>query len=234
MSKDPAVLFYYQDFLVGTEFMEDAEVGKYIRLLCHQYDKGTLTKEHILKICKTSDIDMINKCILEKFTKDEQGNYYNRRAKEEKEKRVKFSESRRKNRSSVKDMNKICGTSDSHIENENENINKDVNYILLFNDLKNEFELTEKQEELFLLWLKYKSEKGQTYKKTGLKTLIKTKLSESNGSEDELEKMVNNSISNNYSGLFSLNSNKFNKPKNKLGDFTVESMKKGKYNKHYE
>lgn len=28
--KYPAVLFYFQDFLVGTEFMTDNEVGKYI------------------------------------------------------------------------------------------------------------------------------------------------------------------------------------------------------------
>ena len=28
--KDPAVLFYFQDFLVGTEFMTDEEVGQYI------------------------------------------------------------------------------------------------------------------------------------------------------------------------------------------------------------
>jgi len=31
--KDPAVLFYFQDFLVGTEFMSDEEVGKYIFVL---------------------------------------------------------------------------------------------------------------------------------------------------------------------------------------------------------
>ena len=29
--KDPAVLFYFQDFLVGTEFMTDDEVGKYLQ-----------------------------------------------------------------------------------------------------------------------------------------------------------------------------------------------------------
>ena len=44
--KDPAVLFYFQDFLVGTEFMTDDEVGKYIRILCHQADKGALTDVH--------------------------------------------------------------------------------------------------------------------------------------------------------------------------------------------
>jgi len=50
--KDPAVLFYFQDFLVGTEFMTDEEVGKYIRILCHQADKGPLTEYQVKKICK--------------------------------------------------------------------------------------------------------------------------------------------------------------------------------------
>ena len=54
--KDPAVLFYFQDFLVGTEFMTDDEVGKYIRILCHQADKGVLTERQVLRICNTSKI----------------------------------------------------------------------------------------------------------------------------------------------------------------------------------
>lgn len=42
--KDPAVLFYFQDFLVGTDFMTADEVGKYIRILCHQADPETQTE----------------------------------------------------------------------------------------------------------------------------------------------------------------------------------------------
>ena len=40
MSKDPAILFYTQDFLVGTMMMSDEQVGQYIRLLCLQHQKG--------------------------------------------------------------------------------------------------------------------------------------------------------------------------------------------------
>ena len=38
--KAPAVQFYAEDFLGGTRFMSNAEVGLYIRLLCEQVDKG--------------------------------------------------------------------------------------------------------------------------------------------------------------------------------------------------
>ena len=34
MAKDPAVLFYTNDFLSRTFTMTDEQVGKYIRLLC--------------------------------------------------------------------------------------------------------------------------------------------------------------------------------------------------------
>ena len=41
--KDPAVLLYTQDFLVGTISMNFEERGKYITLLCMQHQKGKLT-----------------------------------------------------------------------------------------------------------------------------------------------------------------------------------------------
>ena len=46
--KDPAFLFYYQDFLVGTSFMSNEVIGAYIKILCYQADKGSISKEHML------------------------------------------------------------------------------------------------------------------------------------------------------------------------------------------
>lgn len=40
--KAPAVQLYAQDFLDGTKFMSNAEVGLYIRMLCEQVDKGSV------------------------------------------------------------------------------------------------------------------------------------------------------------------------------------------------
>jgi len=120
MAKDPAVLWYYQDFLVGTALMTDDEVGKYTRLLCHLADKGSLTETQILRICNT---DIIPESIKEKLLRDESGNYYQKRMREEKDKRSAYSESRRKNRYH-KDMNEMSETYDLHMENENENENE--------------------------------------------------------------------------------------------------------------
>lgn len=129
--KDPAFLFYSNDFLSGTMLLSDEQVGKYIRLLCLQHQKGHLKEKDMLNICKEYDED-----IFLKFEKDEKGLYYNERLDEETRKRKAYSESRRNNRKKKennseeityeKDMKNICITYEKHMENENEdeNINK--------------------------------------------------------------------------------------------------------------
>ena len=44
--KAPAFQFYPDDFLSGTITMTDAEVGLYIRLLCHQWNSGGLPNDN--------------------------------------------------------------------------------------------------------------------------------------------------------------------------------------------
>lgn len=112
MAKDPAILFYYQDFLTGTSFMTDSEVGQYIKILCHLADKDRLTKKQVLSICKASAIP---ENIQDKLLVDSEGYFYQKRMKEEKEKRLKFTESRRNNAKGVKAYAK-------HMEDGNENI----------------------------------------------------------------------------------------------------------------
>lgn len=121
MAKDPAFLFYSSDFLSGTMLLSDEQVGKYIRLLCLQHQKGHLTEKDMLKICFTHDDD-----IFSKFIKDDAGLFYNARLDEEVRKRIAYSDSRRKNREK-KDMSNICESYVEHMENENENINDTVN-----------------------------------------------------------------------------------------------------------
>ena len=53
--KDPAVLFYTQDFLTGTFLMTNEQVGKYIRLLCLQQQNGGLHECDMLQICGAKD-----------------------------------------------------------------------------------------------------------------------------------------------------------------------------------
>ncbi len=42
MAKEPYFPFYYRDFMVSTGEMTDAEVGKYLRYLIHQWEKGSI------------------------------------------------------------------------------------------------------------------------------------------------------------------------------------------------
>lgn len=96
MAKDPAVLFYTSDFLSGTFTMTNEQVGKYIRLLCLQHQKGKLTEKDMLSICSAYDVE-----IWDKF-KIEDGLFINERMHNEAIRRQKFSESRRNNAKSPK------------------------------------------------------------------------------------------------------------------------------------
>ena len=78
MSKDPAFLFYSSDFLTGTMFLTNEQIGIFIRLLCVQHQKGRLREKDMLKICKTYDED-----VFEMFKTDEQDMYYNERLEAE-------------------------------------------------------------------------------------------------------------------------------------------------------
>ena len=129
MGKDPAVLFYPNDFIASTALWSDEEVGIYIRLLCYQHISGSI---------RGNDFDRIR----EKFKTDEQGNRFNERMREESEKRKTYSESRRKNISAryqkkdssektTEDMKNICATYvdtyEEHMGNRNRNRNSNSN-----------------------------------------------------------------------------------------------------------
>lgn len=124
-SKDPAVLLYTSDFLVGTTTMTNEQKGKYITLLCLQHQQGRLEKEDVFNICSENDTK-----ILKKFQIDENGLYFNRRMENEATKRKAYAESRRRNKKG-KVFNNTSSTYDEHMVNEdvNESINKklDIN-----------------------------------------------------------------------------------------------------------
>ena len=126
VNKDPAFLFYSSDFLTGTMFMSDSQLGKYIKILCTQHQKGHLSEKDMLKICKRYDKD-----IFEKFVKDESGKYYNIRLEREIAKRSAYSKSRSDNRKNKINFENICFSYVKHMENENININiNNINNIL--------------------------------------------------------------------------------------------------------
>lgn len=126
MAKDPAFLFYFQDFLVGTEFMSAQDVGCYIRILCHMADKGRLSEKHLLSICRETPF---SDCLRSKFKIDSEGYFFNERLSFEVLKRKSFCESRRLSRSFR--TSNVRNTYVERMENEdvNENANKDIKEI---------------------------------------------------------------------------------------------------------
>jgi DnaD/phage-associated family protein len=124
MAKDPAFLFYSNDFLTGTFTMSDKQVGQYIRLMCLQHQQGHLTEEKMLSVCKKVDPD-----IWAKFKQDENGLFYNERLETEVTKRIDFCESRRNNKKGK--TKNICESYENHMsvhmENEIVVVNNNVN-----------------------------------------------------------------------------------------------------------
>jgi len=86
---DPGFTFYADNFLGGTMFMTDAQIGKYIRCLCAQKLNGHLSLEELTSIAKDE------KKVLEKFIKDSDGRYFNERLQKEINKRLHHSELQR-------------------------------------------------------------------------------------------------------------------------------------------
>ena len=85
MAKDPAFLFYTSDFLTGTMFMSNEQVGIYIRLLCSQHQHGGLiSKENFESLVKDDNL------IMSKFIETDNG-FYNIRLMEVMQERSKKS-----------------------------------------------------------------------------------------------------------------------------------------------
>ena len=206
MAKDPAVLFYTSDFLTGVRRMTYEQVGKYITLLCMQHQYGSLTEKDMMHICGTYDED-----IWLKFEKTDAG-FINKRMHEEAEKRKKYSESRRNNKlnsTKKQDMINISSSYDKHMENENE--------IEVVN--RNKIQKKEKEEMVFISpnwedawkgWMEYKKvEHGNKFKSSKTEqTAINNLVEISGGDLETAKKVINQSISNNYKGLFKLKETK--------------------------
>lgn len=139
MAKDPAFLFYSQDFLVGTMALPFEDKGKYITLLCYMHQNGRISEETTRLL-----VGYVSDMLRLKFKQDSDGNWYNERLEIEVEKREKFKESRIINGSKggrppvnkeVTEKNKpkttrlsVAKPTDNLIENENIVINT-INYL---------------------------------------------------------------------------------------------------------
>lgn len=122
MAKDPAVLWYFGDWAGGTATMTRHLKGCYIDLLSAQFHSGPLSLDEI-KTVLGADFGSSWPTLQKKFEKDENGSFYNVRLKAEKDRRIKYTESRKAGAHAMH-MHKQIGM---HMENRNRNENKDKN-----------------------------------------------------------------------------------------------------------
>jgi len=101
---------------------------------------------------------------------------------------------------------------------------KKTTYVDEFNKVKSEFSISSEMQEIIITWLKYKSEKGESYKPTGLKTFIKKLLKLSNNNTENASAIIDNSMCNNYKGIFELK-NSDNGKTNNPNSFTNKSQR---------
>ena len=132
MTKDPAFLFYPNDYIGGTMGWSFEEKGAYIEILMMQFNRGHMT-EHM--ICHT--VGQLWDTIKVKFKKDVKGLYYNERLENEKIKRSLYTASRRNNilgKNQYSDRGHTTTRMEDENINENESKNK-KNTAPTFNDV---------------------------------------------------------------------------------------------------
>ncbi len=94
MAKAPAFQFYYDRFNSSTSLWDDAQVGKYVRLMICQANKGFVTDRELAKVA-SGDED-----VMSKFVKISDGKFANEVLSEILAARDKYSENRANNRKS--------------------------------------------------------------------------------------------------------------------------------------
>lgn len=202
MSKDPAFLFYPNDYLGGTMGMTFEEKGAYMELLMMQFNRGHMTSHMI-----GQTIGQLWVNIQDKFTKDDKGLYYNKRLEIEQNKRKAFTDSRKNN---VKGKNqyskpiKKTGHMTSHMEdvNENRNRNRKENRTITFPFTSKSF------YETWELWKEYRTENGKKqYKAIGEQGALTEVSNLANGNENKAIEIIMQSIKKGWTGFFNLNNN---------------------------
>jgi len=140
MAKDPATLWYWNDWLAGTMTLSRHLKGCYMDLLGAQFNNDKLTLDEI-KTVLGSDFGTAWPTLQKKFLFDN-GFYFNVKGYETKNKRAEYTKSRRKN---------LTPHMGSHMENENE--------IIIDNELENKY--TKEMISDFLRYWNEPNKKGK-------------------------------------------------------------------------
>lgn len=186
MAKDPAVLWYWNDWHGGTCTLSRFLKGAYMDLLHAQFNSGNLSLEEI-KTVLGSDFGSAWPTLQKKFKQDDNGLFFNERLVTESVKRKSYSKSRRDNLKGNPHMA-------PHMEIEIENVNEI--YLSFFKD--KEFEETWK--DFGEMRKKIKAPTTAKGEKLILKKLDKISL----GKTEDAILILEQSIENSWKGVFPL------------------------------
>ncbi len=194
MAKDPAFLFYPNDYIGGTMGMSFEEKGAYMELLMLQFNRGHMT-EHMIG----QAIGQLWVNVKVKFRQDDKGLYYNERLDEEQIKRKNYTKSRNNNRLGLNQYCKSGGHMTPHMENENKDVNEveDLKALCAKFEFLNDKEFRETWDAF--LEMRKSCKAKPTDKAIGLllKKLHRQELEVAIG-------MLERSIENNWKGVFPL------------------------------
>jgi uncharacterized protein YdaU (DUF1376 family) len=226
--RSPAFQFYADDFLAGTLVMDQADVGAYIRLLCHQWSRGSIPAEAEKQQRLAGG--SVSADVLAKFPAGDDGLLRNPRLEIERQKQLEFRESQRQKglrsaemRKSVNHGSTTVGTavqpnpqpngqpkgnspSPSPSPINTEGAPPPSPWLVAFDLEMPESLRTKECLDAVRLWMKYKSEKRQSYKQSGLMAAL-SKWAKTFTSAT-FPAAVEFSMANNWAGIFDIKDRK--------------------------
>jgi uncharacterized protein YdaU (DUF1376 family) len=234
--KAPAFQFYADDFLAGTLDMSQEDVGSYIRLLCHQWSRGSIPVETEKQQRLAGGSISVD--VLVKFPVGDDGLRRNPRLEEERAKQMQFRQKQREKGLKSAETRKMVnhgstavattvqpdgqpntqpdgqpeGNSPSPSPTPNNKSKDDQRspWSVRFEIEMPESLRTQPCMDAIRLWLDYKTEKREGYKRIGLQAAL-TKWSKE-FTPAEFPSCVENSIASGWKGIFRKSSNQSSLP----------------------
>lgn len=223
--KAPAFQLYTDDFLAGTLEMSQEEVGQFIRLLCHQWNRGWIPVETEKQQRLTGGCVSVD--VLVKFRLCEDGFLRNERLESVRTERGIFLQQQSKKGQQSAEKRRLAALEiqpelnrtstevqpdgqptpqpESNSPSPSPSNKKDTKVPKSEWEIAHGVELpelirTKNCLDAIRLWMQYKSEKRESYKKTGL-TAALTKWSRE-FTPAELPSIIENSIASGWKGLY--------------------------------
>ena len=188
---------FQTDRLKKVGLLSDAEAGKVLKMMAQYASSGNVP----------DDVPPVSAILFQAIQEDMEyfDTKYSKRCETNKRIAKERDEARKENERNTNVERTLNERSLNRKEKrENRKDNKDKSLIektISFSD-------DARMNEAITRWLAYKKERGQTYKPTGLKAFI-TRLGNLSGGNGEVAlKIIEQSMANNYSGVFPLNNNR--------------------------